>query len=329
MTMQFIHIKEAGSADQLVLMEGAVPTPASGELLIKVAAAGVNRPDILQREGAYPPPPEASPILGLEVAGHVAGVGSGVENWRVGDPVCALTPGGGYAEYVCAPAAHSLPVPAGLSLQQAAAIVETFFTVWHNVFERGALRGGETLLVHGGASGIGTSAIQLARARGARVFATAGSTEKCQACEDLGAERAINYKEEDFVEVCRQLTGGEGISVILDMVGGSYVQRNFKTAANDGRIVSIAVLEGARVEVNAALLMVKRLTWTGSTLRAQSHHAKQQIAEAVQHEIWPLFSRGEIQPVIDRCFPLAHAADAHRYLESGQHIGKVILTMGS
>lgn len=325
MSMHFIEVAAPGEADQLFLRRGPRPALRAGEVQIAVSAAGVNRPDILQRQGLYPPPADASPLLGLEVAGRIAAVGSGVHAWRVGDPVCALAPGGGYAEYTNVPAVHCLPIPAGFSFIQAAAIIETLFTVWHNVFQRGSLTAGETLLVHGGASGIGTTAIQLAVARGARVLATAGSQAKCRACEALGAERAIHYREEDFVEICRQQTNGRGVDVILDMVGGHYVQRNFRAAAVDGRLVSIGVQEGARAEVNAGLLMAKRLTWTGSTLRAQSMAAKADIARAVQEEVWPLLEHGRVRPIIDRVFPLSEARAAHRYLESGQSIGKLVL----
>lgn len=325
MSMHFIQFDQPGDAGQLQLRTGSRPQPAAGQVQIEVVAAGVNRPDILQRQGLYPPPEGASPILGLEVAGRISAVGDGVDALQVGDPVCALAPGGGYAQYVCVSAGHCLPVPAGYSMLEAAAVMETLFTVWHNVFQRGGLTAGEVLLVHGGASGIGTTAIQLAVARGARVLVTAGSAEKCRACEQLGAERAIEYHREDFVEVCREQTQGRGVDVILDMVGGSYMQRNFRAAADDARIVSIAVQESPRAEVNAALLMVKRLTWTGSTLRPQSDAAKETIARSLRAEVWPLLERGVFRPVIDKVFTLAEAAEAHRYLESGRHIGKIVL----
>ncbi len=325
--MKYIEIGEFGAADVLRLQEAEAPEHGDDELLIKVVAAGVNRPDIVQRRGAYPPPPGASPILGLEVAGEVVAVGNNVRGWRRGDNVCALTNGGGYAERVAVPASQCLPVPVGLSLQDAAAVPETFFTVWSNVFDRGNLKTGESLLVHGGSSGIGTAAIQMAAARGARVFTTAGSEEKCQACRELGAEIAVNYREEDFVAVLTQATGKQGVDVILDMVGGDYISRNVALAAMDGRIINIAYLQGATAEVNFLPIMLKRLTLTGSTLRPQSPATKAAIAENLRRHIWPLIEAGKIKPVIARRFPLAEAAAAHRFMESGRHIGKIVLTV--
>ncbi len=325
--MKYIEIGEFGEADVLRLQEAEAPEHGDDELLIKVVAAGVNRPDIVQRRGAYPPPPGASPILGLEVAGEVVAVGNNVRGWRQGDNVCALTNGGGYAERVAVPASQCLPVPVGMSLQDAAAVPETFFTVWSNVFDRGNLKTGESLLVHGGSSGIGTAAIQMAAARGARVFTTAGSEEKCQACRELGAEIAVNYREEDFVAVLTQATGKQGVDVILDMVGGDYISRNVALAAMDGRIINIAYLQGATAEVNFLPIMLKRLTLTGSTLRPQSPATKAAIAENLRRHIWPLIEAGKIKPVIARRFPLAEAAAAHRFMESGRHIGKIVLTV--
>jgi NADPH:quinone reductase len=304
-----------------------VPRPGAGEILIRVHAAGVNRPDALQRAGAYAPPPGASDLPGLEAAGEVAAVGEGVSDWTVGDAVCALLPGGGYAEYAVTHAAHALPVPEGLSMLEAAALCETFFTVWHNVFERGRLQAGETFLVHGGSSGIGTTAIQLASARGARVFATAGSPEKCAACLRLGAERAIDYREADFVAAVREATDGRGVDLILDMVGGEYLARDVRALAPDGRLVMIAFLGGAVTELNFAQVMTKRLTITGSTLRPQSIEAKARMAEALRAEVWPLIAAGRIGPVMDRAYPLEDAAAAHARMESSMHIGKIVLNV--
>ncbi len=323
--MQFIAITEAGGPDVLQLAERPAPTPGPGEILIEVAAAGVNRPDVAQRYGLYPPPPGASDIPGLEVAGTVAAVGAGVTGWAVGEPVCALTNGGGYAEYVTAPAGQCLPVPAGLSLLEAAALPETFFTVWTNVFDRGGLQPGESFLVHGGSSGIGVAAIQMAAACGARVFVTAGSEEKCAACLALGAEVAVNYREQDFVTVLGEATAGRGVDVILDMVGGDYVNRNLQLAATDGRIVNIAFQGGFEATVNFLPLLMKRITLTGSTLRPQSAEAKATIARALRENVWPGLETGKIRPVIDSRFPLAQAADAHRRMESSLHIGKIVL----
>ena len=324
-TMTCIEISTPGAPDVLKPATRPTPKPAAGEVLVKVAAAGVNRPDVLQRYGKYPPPPGASDLPGLEIAGTVAALGPGVANFQIGDAVCALIAGGGYAEYCTAPAPQCLPVPKGLSMIEAAAIPETFFTVWTNVFERGRLQAGETFLVHGGASGIGTTAIQLAKAFGARVFATAGTPEKCAACQSLGAERAINYKSEDYVAVMKDATGGEGVDVILDMVGGDYVGKNIEIARVEGRIVQIAFLRSPKTEVNLAPLMMKRLTLTGSTLRARSVEAKGGIAGAVRQRVWPLLESGKVKPVIHATFPLADAAGAHRLMEADTHIGKIVL----
>ncbi len=324
-TMTVIEIIGPGGPEQLVAARRPVPSPAPGEVLIKVAAAGVNRPDCLQRQGGYPPPPGASDIPGLEVAGTVVALGQGVEIWQTGDEVCALLTGGGYAEYCAVPAPQCLPVPAGLTLQQAAALPETFFTVWSNVFDRARLQPGESLLVHGGASGIGVTAIQLARALGSRVFATVGDNDKMQPCLDLGAERVINYRNEDFVQVIKNVTGNQGVDVILDMVGGDYVQRNLSALAVEGRLVFIAFLRGAKMELNLAPVMMKRLTITGSTLRSRPIAHKTTIAAALQKTVWPLLANGAVRPIIDRVFPLTDAAAAHALMESNRHIGKLLL----
>jgi putative PIG3 family NAD(P)H quinone oxidoreductase len=320
-----IEISQPGDPEVLVPVERPRPEPAPGEVLIKVAAAGVNRPDVFQRRGRYPPPPGASDIPGLEVAGTVEQLGAGVRDVAVGDAVCALVAGGGYAEYCAAPAPQCLPVPRGLELVAAAAIPETFFTVWTNVFERGRLQANETLLVHGGSSGIGTTAIQLAHARGARVFATAGSPEKCAACERLGAERAINYRDEDFTAVVRELTGGRGVDVVLDMVGGDYFARNVDALAVEGRLVEIATLQGVKAELNIQTIMQRRLTITGSTLRARPIADKAAIAQAVHTHVWPLLESGAVKPIVHATFPLRDAAAAHRLMESSGHIGKLVL----
>jgi NADPH2:quinone reductase len=324
-TMKCVHYDKPGEPEVLHLMDRPRPVPGPGQVLIKVRAAGVNRPDVFQRQGQYPPPPGASDILGLEIAGEVESCGAGVELPRRGDPVCALLTGGGYAEYALADAALCLPLPRGFDFTQAAAIPETFFTVWSNVFERGQLKPGETLLVHGGTSGIGTTAIQLAVAFGSRVFATAGSAEKCAACHALGAELAINYREQDFVAACKEATGGRGVDVILDMVAGDYVDRNLRTAAEDGRIVIIAGLRGYRAEADFLTLMRKRLTLTGSTLRSRSVEFKAAIAHGLRDKVWPLLESGRVRPVIHSTLPLSRAADAHRLMESSAHIGKILL----
>ena len=322
-----IAIAEPGGPDVLRPIEVPVPQPSAREVLIRVAAAGVNRPDLMQREGKYPPPPGASDIPGLEVSGTISACGPGVERWRESDRVCALVSGGGYAEYCVAPDAQCLPIPSTLDVIAAAGVPETFFTVWANVFERGRLRVGESLLVHGGSSGIGTTAIQMARAFGARVFATAGSGEKCLACERLGAERAINYKTDDFAAVVMEITGGRGVDVILDMVGGPYFSRNVEILALDGRLLQIALLQGAKAEINLVRLLRQRLTITGSTLRARSVEEKGAIAGALEKAVWPLIESRAVLPVIYADFPLQQAAEAHRLMESGSHIGKIVLTV--
>lgn len=322
-----VEITKPGGPEVLVAAERPRPTPSGGEVLIKVAAAGVNRPDVMQRMGHYPPPPGITDIPGLEVAGVIEQIGDGVTGWRVGDRVCALVAGGGYAEYCVAPAPQCLPIPANVDFIHAAAIPETFFTVWTNVFERGRLRAGESLLIHGGTSGIGTTAIQLAKALGSRVFATAGSAEKCAACERLGAERAINYRETDFVAAVKEATGGRGADVILDMIGGDYVPRDMDALAMDGRLVSIAVQGGVKAQINILTLMQKRLTLTGSTLRTRPVAEKGAIAAALKQHVWPLLESGAVSPVIHATFPLRDAAEAHRVLESGAHVGKLVLVV--
>jgi NADPH2:quinone reductase len=326
-TMTAIEIDGFGGPEVLKPRTRPMPMPGAGEVLIAVVAAGINRPDIHQREGHYPPPPGASDIPGLEVAGTIVAVGLGVHGLAVGDQVCALVAGGGYATHCIAPAPQVLPVPRGLTLIEAAALPETFFTVWTNLFERGGLKSGESVLVHGGSSGIGTTAIQLAKQFGARIFVTAGSREKCQACEKLGADVAIEYKREDFADVVKARTTGRGIDVILDMIGGDYLQRNINSLAVDGRLVSIAYLRGARVEINFMPVMRNRLTITGSTLRPRTVEEKGAIAAALREKVWPLIERGAVKPLIERTFPLAEAAEAHRLLESSTHVGKIVLTI--
>lgn len=326
-TMTAIEIKEFGGPEGLVPATRPVPSPGHDEVLIKVAAAGVNRPDVLQRKGGYAPPPGASDIPGLEISGTVVATGAGVTRYKIGDQLCALVAGGGYAEYCVAPEAQCLDIPDGFDLVQAAALPETFFTVWTNVFDRGHLTGGETFLVHGGASGIGTTAIQLAKAFGARVFTSASTDEKCRAVEKLGAERGINYKTEDFVAVVKELTGGKGVDLILDMVGGDYIQRNISALAVEGRLVYIAFLGGPEATVNFAPMMLKRLTITGSTLRPQSVQAKSEIGERLKAKVWPLLSAGTVKPVMDSTFPLMDAAAAHRRIDDSGHIGKIVLTV--
>lgn len=323
--MKLIHVTQPGGPEVLTVAEGPRPQPGTGELLIRVAAAGVNRPDILQRKGAYPPPAGASPILGLEVAGTVEECGPQSGDWKKGDPVCALLAGGGYAEYCVAPAPQCLPIPSGLSMEEAAGIPENYFTVWSNVFERGRLQPGETLLVHGGSSGIGTTAIQLAHTWGARVIATAGSDEKCRACRDFGAEGAINYNIQDFVAESRALTGGRGVDVILDMVAGEYFARNLEALAPEGRIVQIATQKGEKVELSIRALMAKGATVTGSTLRPRSVAQKGAIAAALFREVWPWLESRKVQIRLDRVFNLAQADLAHQRMESSQHIGKIVL----
>ncbi|HHQ14932.1 MAG TPA: NAD(P)H-quinone oxidoreductase [Chromatiales bacterium] len=326
--MQVVEIREPGPPEVLVPAVRPVPAPATGEILIRVAAAGVNRPDCLQRRGLYPPPPGASDLPGLEVAGTVAATGTGVTGFKPGNRVCALLAGGGYAEYCTAPAVQCLPVPDGISLQQAAAIPEAFFTVWANLFERGALKAGETVLVHGGASGIGSTAIQLAVAFGATAFATAGNPEKKAFCEQLGAKRAIDYRQEDFAAVIDTETSGRGVDVILDIVGGKYLAANQKTLATGGRLAIVGVLGGAKAELNLARLLTGQQTITGSTLRARDTEEKGRIARALKEHVWPLLERGECLPVIQRSYPLTDAADAHRWLEANRVMGKIVLTVG-
>lgn len=326
--MKLISLKEFGSSENLHIIDGEVPAPKRGEVLIRVHATGINRPDILQRQGLYPAPADASPILGLEVAGEIVELGENISEWRLGDKVCALVDGGGYAEYAIAPATQCLLIPNDFSFIEAAALPETFFTVWHNLFQRAQLKSGETVLVHGGSSGIGTAAIQLAIAFGAKVFATAGSREKCGAIESLGAI-AINYHEQDFVAEIKSHTQGQGVNVILDMVGGGYVQRNFSAAAKDGRIVNIAFLNGSKMELDLMPVMLKRLTLTGSTLRAQSPHIKAAIAQELKQQVWPLLNAQKIKPIIDSVFPFAEVAKAHERMESSQHIGKIVLDFSS
>ncbi|MGO8918916.1 MAG: NAD(P)H-quinone oxidoreductase [Stellaceae bacterium] len=327
-TMTAIEITEPGGPEVLRPGTRPMPLPGAGEVLIKVAAAGVNRPDVMQRRGEYPPPAGASDIPGLEVAGTVVAVGLGVNYTKLGDAVCALVTGGGYATYCVAPEPQCLPVPNGLSMAEAAALPETFFTVWTNLFERGQLKPGETVLIHGGSSGIGTTAIQLAKALGAyQIFATAGSRDKCHACESLGATRGIDYQHEDFVKLVKDATGGRGVDVILDMVGGDYIQRNINALAVEGRIVNIAFLRGSKAEINLMPLMLKRGILTGSTLRARSVEQKGAIAAPLRRVVWPLIEQGKVKPQIYRSFPLAQAAEAHQLMESSAHIGKIVLTV--
>jgi putative PIG3 family NAD(P)H quinone oxidoreductase len=326
-TMTAIEISAPGGPDVLRPTTRPVPQPGPGEVLIRVEAAGVNRPDVLQRQGAYPPPPGASDLPGLEVAGEVAALGADVTGFSVGDKVCALVPGGGYAEYCVTPAPQVLPIPKGLSMVEAGGVPETFFTVWTNVFDRGRLAEGESLLIHGGSSGIGTTAIQLAKAFGAQVFATAGSADKCAACERLGADRGINYKTEDYAEVVKELTGGKGVDVVLDMVGGDYIQRDIGCMAPDGRHVNIAFLGGAKVTLNMTPVMIKRLTLTGSTLRPRTVADKGKIADALRAKVWPLIEAGKVKPLIHQTFPFREAAAAHALMETSSHIGKIVLTL--
>ncbi|MDA5194886.1 NAD(P)H-quinone oxidoreductase [Govanella unica] len=327
--MTAITAREFGGPEVLCPQSLAVPSPGPGEVLIRVAAAGLNRPDVVQREGHYPPPPGAPDTLGLEIAGVIVALGDSVSDIALGDQVCALVAGGGYAEYCLAPAAQVLPVPAGFSMVEAAAIPETFFTVWSNLFDRARLRAGETLLVHGGTSGIGTTAITLAKALGAYVLTTAGSDEKCAACLKLGADLAINYRNQDFVEAVKTATHGKGVDVILDMVGGDYTDRNLKSLGNDGRLVQIAFLQGPKVAINLLPVMLKRLTITGSTLRNREIAFKGAIAAALREHVWPLFEAGKCRPVIDSTFPLKDVINAHRRLDEGAHIGKIVLTLES
>jgi putative PIG3 family NAD(P)H quinone oxidoreductase len=324
-TMRHVAVSHPGPPDVMDVVEGPVPQPRAGEVLIEVAYAGVNRPDCAQRAGTYPPPPDASPILGLEVAGRVAALGEGVTEWTVGDSVCALTPGGGYAEYCTTPAAWCLPVPHGFSLEQAAGLPETFFTVWNNVFDRAHLARGETLLVHGGTSGIGLTAIQLAKAFGATVITTAGSPDKIAFCLAIGADHAIDYKTHDFAEEVKRITQKRGVDVILDMVGGDYIERNLKCLALEGRLAQIAFLHGSRVECDWRFIMLKRLTVTGSTLRASPSERKAELARALREKVWPLLEAGNVRSVIHATFDLADVAEAHALMESSKHIGKIML----
>jgi putative PIG3 family NAD(P)H quinone oxidoreductase len=323
--MTAIAIKTPGGPEVLVPEERPVPTPGATEVLVRVRAAGVNRPDVMQRKGQYPPPPGAPDIPGLEIAGEVVAVGDKVKRWKIGDKICALVSGGGYAEYCLTDEATALAVPQGFSFTEAAALPETFMTVWHNVFERGALKSGETILIHGGSSGIGTTAIMLAKQFGAKVIVTAGSPEKCEACRKLGADVAIDYSNEDFVAATKQATGSKGAELILDMIGGDYVDRNFEAAAVEGRIVQIATQKGAKVTVDLRRLMLKRLTHTGSTLRARPVADKAAIARTVEAKVWPLLESGKVRPVIDSTYPLDKAADAHSRMETSLHIGKIVL----
>ena len=326
-TMTAIAISAHGGPEVLKPEERPVPRPRAGEILIRVAAAGVNRPDVLQRSGHYAPPPGASDLPGLEVSGEVAALGAGAGRFAIGDRVCALVPGGGYAPFVATPEPQALPIPGTHTAIEAAPVPETFFNVWVNVFDHGRLRAGDTLLVHGGTSGIGTTAIQLGKAFGATVLATAGTPDKCDAMRRLGADRAIDYRREDFVAVAKEATGGRGVDVILDMVGGAYVERNYAAAADRGRIVQIAFLGGAKAEVNFTQLMMKRLVHTGSTLRPRTIDEKGAIARALEEKVWPLLAAGTVRPLIDRVFPLAEAAEAHRWMEKGDHVGKIVLTL--
>ncbi|MCC7216495.1 MAG: NAD(P)H-quinone oxidoreductase [Burkholderiales bacterium] len=325
--MRYVAIREPGPPDVLVTAEGPLPAAKPGEVLIEVAYAGVNRPDCLQRSGAYPPPPDASPIVGLEVAGRIAALGDGVTEWKVGDDVCALTPGGGYAEYCTAPAGFCLPPPPGLSLAEAACVPENYFTVWYNLFDRIRFAAGEAVLIHGGTSGIGLTAIQLCKAFGAVVFATAGTPEKVAFCRTMGADHALDYKAQDWSAEVWRITGKRGVDVVLDMVGGSYVERNLRCLAPEGRLVQIAFLEGSRVEVDLRHVMMKRLTVTGSTLRASPQARKVALAQALRAQVWPLFAAGRLKVVIQRTFPLAEAVAAHALMESGALIGKVVLAV--
>ncbi|CAN7508769.1 NAD(P)H-quinone oxidoreductase [Bosea sp. LjRoot9] len=326
-TMTAIGFEAPGGPEVLQAWKRPVPQPGRGEVLVAVAAAGINRPDVLQRLGGYAPPPGASDIPGLEIAGTVVALGEGASRFKLGDKVCGLVAGGGYAEYAVVHESNALPVPAGLSLIEAAAIPETYFTVWTNVFQRGRLQAGESFMVHGGTSGIGTTAIQLAKAFGAKVLATAGSAEKCQACRDLGADHAINYREQDFVAAAKEATGGRGVDLILDMVGGDYINRNYDAAAESGRIVQIAFLNGPKAEVDYRRLMMKRLTHTGSTLRPRTIAEKAGIAAELEAKVWPLIEAGRCKPVIHATFPLTDAAAGHALMESNAHIGKIVLTM--
>jgi len=324
-TMRRIEVDQPGPAERMRIGHAPLPSPKPGELLIEVAYAGVNRPDVIQRSGNYPPPPDASPILGLEIAGTVAALGDGVTSWRVGDAVCALTPGGGYAEYCTTPATWALPPPPGLSMRDAASLPENYFTVWHNVFERGHLSPGETFLVHGGSSGIGLTAIQLAKAFGATVITTVGNAEKAAFCRKIGADHVVNYREADFQAEVASITKKRGVNLILDMVGGDYIERNLRSLALEGRLVIIAFLQGSKVEADWRFIMLKRLTVTGSTMRASPSSRKAEIARALRERVWPLFGDGKLKPVVTREFALEDAPAAHALMESSAHIGKIML----
>ncbi|MDI9332007.1 MAG: NAD(P)H-quinone oxidoreductase [Alphaproteobacteria bacterium] len=326
--MNFLDHGAGGGPEVIQLKTCPVPSPAAGEVLVKVAYAGVNRPDCSQRSGRYPPPPGASPIMGLEISGEVVALGAGVKRWKLGDRLCALANGGGYAEYCCVPEGQALPIPQGYDMLQAAALPENFFTVWTNVFDRGRLKKGERFLVHGGSSGIGLTAIQLAHAWGVEVFCTVGSEDKAQACRAAGADHAINYKSQDFVEVVQEITGKQGLNLILDMVGGPYIQRNLRMLAMDGRLVQIAFLESSKAEVDWVQLMAKRLTYTGSTLRPRSAADKAAMAQNLHQQVWPLLAQGTVKPYIFKVYPMAEAAQAHSLMESSAHIGKIMLKVG-
>ncbi|HEY0846040.1 MAG TPA: NAD(P)H-quinone oxidoreductase [Noviherbaspirillum sp.] len=325
--MRFVQHGKGGPAEILHIETGERPQPRSGEVLIEVHTAGINRPDVLQRSGVYPPPPGASPVLGLEVAGTIVDIADDVSGWKIGDRVCALTPGGGYAEYCTAPARNCLPIPGGLSMVEAAALPENYFTVWTNVFERGALRAGETFLVHGGSSGIGLTAIQLAKEFGANVITTVGGANKAEFCRRIGADLAINYREQDFAEEVMRHTGKRGVDVILDMVGGDYINKNIRSLALNGRLVQIAFLQGSNVQIDAMPIMLKRLVFTGSTLRPRTVEEKAGIAAALQEKVWPALAAGRCKPVIHQVFPLEDAASAHKLMESSTHIGKIMLAV--
>jgi len=325
--MRAIEITTPGGPEVLKVVQRPVPKPAAGELLVRVQAAGVNRPDVMQRKGGYPPPPGVTDIPGLEVAGTVAALGDGVTGWKVGDALCALVAGGGYAEYCVAPAPQCLPIPKGLTAIEAAAIPETFFTVWDNMFTRGRLQAGEWVLIHGGSSGIGTTAIQLAHTIGAKIVATAGSAEKCRACEKLGADVAVNYREQDFVEAVKKATAGRGVDVVLDIVGGDYVTRNLNALGSGGRLVQIAIQKGTKAEIAVHLILIKQITFTGSILRPRPVAEKAEIARALMQGAWPLIEAGKVKPVIHATFPLDRASDAHALMDTSAHIGKIVLTI--
>lgn len=325
--MMVVEIAAPGGPEQLKSAVRPVPQPGENEVLVRVHAAGVNRPDVMQRQGRYPPPPGASDLPGMEIAGEIVALGANVSGLSIGDKITSLLPGGGYAAYAIAAAPLCMPVPAGLSMVEAAAIPETYLTVWTNLFERGRCKAGDVVLVHGGTSGIGTTAIQLAAAFGARVFATAGSQEKARACEKLGAERGIDYRTEDFVEVIRAETKGYGVDITLDMVAGTYVQRNLDIAALEGRVVTISLLGGSRAEISMGMILTKRLTLTGSTLRSRTVAQKAAVANAVRQNVWPLLEAHRVRPIVYATFPLAEASEAHRLMETSKHIGKIVLTV--